>query len=240
MSKIKVVRAELQRLINKHNATHVVLVSEPGITLPYTHNGVVYHIPADLTSYAKLLRFPAYDLSNIQTVDMTKLNFEGISSVQGMFFSCTELIDVKFPETMPEFDYLDMSDMFGRCKNLTKVDLTMFTVNMAVMTEAFPSTINTIGMPVVKKYISPYYWNGEDRYYVLPARQNAGEELTVIFPEGTEFTFPINHLFYHYTPGGRIPSDEFRAYLYIPQSTFDAMHASHYENLTDNVAIIIP
>ena len=104
--------------VNKNDVQHID-VDSSGATLPQDS--------------AWLFQF----FYNVRSIDLTGADTSGVTSMNGMFWSCSDLTELDL-SSFDTSNVTDMTNMFAWCDNLTELDLSSFdTSNVTNMTNMF-------------------------------------------------------------------------------------------------------
>lgn len=229
MTNIKEVKKELQNLIIKHWSSVITLKSKEGITLPYTNDGTVYYLPADLTSFRELFYFDTYDVPKVKEINMEGVNFDHVTHMHGMFKDLTALESVKFPKDIKPADYRDMTSMFNDCLKLEKVDLSMFYADKVDMNLMVPTDIKQVTLPRFKEI--------NERVWLFDMSGDGGT--TVVFSGDGHIKTPLDTLCYGRREGSSMTTRMRNINLHIPEAMFEGMEPENYENVDDTVSITV-
>ena len=75
---------------------------------------------------------------NLLSLDLSSLDTENVTDMRYMFYICSSLTNITFPDNLNTNTVKDMSGMFFWCSSLTKLDLSNFnTVNVTDMNHMF-------------------------------------------------------------------------------------------------------
>lgn len=161
---------------------------------------------------------------------MTRVNFDHVIHLSGMFKNLTTLKTVKFPTNIKPVKYRDMSEMFRNCLRLEEVDLSMFRADTIDMQFMLPRDIKQVRMPQIKEIKNQVAW----------VFNMGGDHITeIIFTGDGDIKAPLDKLCYERRDGLSHRAQMRNVNLHIPEGMFSRMNPLDYENLDDSVSITV-
>lgn len=218
----KEILKELHRQIIKHQPTHIELVSHYSITTPYTLNGIKYYVPK-LPSYDRLLWLDE-DVP-IEHVDVSGLNWSGMDNISNMFRDLKHLKAVNFGGNIKQTSTLHAYNTFAGCISLNVVNLSSFYCGKIYVGNMLPHS-------APERVVLPMCEQISHEEFLSP---NVKE---CVFSPKTQIARPLLHWFYD-IPRVCYMDSYLETSFYMTEEQYLSMPSEYYDNLTDDISIVI-